>query len=124
VILTTRNDRQDPDEESRGSRRDSFDDEDNDSRGRLNKKSGPSPKTASKNRGIKDLMTRVNQQSEQIQLEIDEVSSRLLVSLSDPNPCPLARRIGERDVQTADVHDSERADRASASQKFTQGFVK
>jgi hypothetical protein len=68
-------------------------------------------------------MTRVNQQSEQIQLEIDEVSSNLLVSLSDPNPCSLARRIGEGDVKTADLYDPERVDRASATQNFTQGFA-
>ena len=35
----------------------------------------PSPKTVNKNKGIKDLMTRVSQQSEQIQLDIDEVMS-------------------------------------------------
>jgi len=68
-------------------------------------------------------MTRVNQQSEQIQLEIDEVSSKLLVSLSDTYPCSLARRIGEGDVQTADLYDPERADRLSSTQKFTQGFA-
>lgn len=55
------------DEEARRGRE--SDEEDDSSRGRLNKKGingGPSPKTANKNRGIKELMGRVNSQSEQI----------------------------------------------------------
>lgn len=81
------------DEESDG------EEDDNESR-RLRKKGGePSPKTASKNIGIKELMTRVNLQSEQIQLDLDEVSHIFLLLRS------IVRRARKRDLKASNLNE-------------------